>query len=66
MGYAGRSKIMQVVLDRFRPDGTVGDRPTRVDYDVPESVYQTGGSPKAGATVLIETDGHKITLIERR
>jgi hypothetical protein len=58
--------VVHLVLDRFGPDGTVGDPPTLVAYDLPQSVYQNGGSPQAGATVYLATDGHTVKLIEKR
>jgi hypothetical protein len=60
----GKSTV-HLVLERFGPDGTVGTPPTLVSYDLSKAVYQSGGSPRAGATVYLATDGHTVQLIEQ-
>jgi hypothetical protein len=62
---AGKT-VVHLVLARFGPDGSVGNTPTLVSYDLAQSVYQSGDSPKAGATVYLATDGHTVREIEKR
>ena len=56
---------VHLVLERFGPDGTVGTPPTLVGYDLAKPVYQSGGSPRAGATVYLATDGHTVQVIQQ-
>lgn len=58
--------VVHLVLDRFGPDGTVGTPPTLVSYDLTQSVYRIGDSPRAGATVYLATDGHTVLVFEKR
>lgn len=58
--------VVHLVLARFRPDGSIGKPATLVNYDLPQSVYQRGVSPQAGATIYLATNGHTVRLIEKR
>ena len=58
--------VVHLVLARFRADGSIGKPPTLVGYDLPQAVYLRGGSPQAGATVYLATNGQVVRLIEKR
>jgi hypothetical protein len=62
----GGKTIVHLVLARFRPDGSIGNPPTLVSYDLSQSVYQRSQSPQAGATIYLATNGHTVRLIEQR